>query len=342
MIRAVIRTAAIVVASLALAACQRSEPAEDEEGWKADPVPEAEDFTVTATADPAKVELGGDLVLRVRVENKGPVKARLNVPRLGRDSVTFRVRSDVFDAAWLDPMPIKETASGYEPSPPEAKDVGPGEAVEGDIRVAAVLTGKLVLVPVYTCQALDRPLTGAPVEVHVAPAAGGGHLGFRFETTHGTLDAKLRPDLAFQTCTAFATLVKKGFYDGLTFHRVVKGFMAQGGDPAGAGWGGPGYALRRELHGRLPHRRGVFSMARKSRPYDSAGSQFFLMFGERPDFDDPDPSGPSGYTSFAELVAGHDALARIESAGGTGTGGPATERPTETITIRKASLLLLP
>jgi cyclophilin family peptidyl-prolyl cis-trans isomerase len=338
------RAVALVLACVLVAgaACRGDAPPAEEDGWKADPVPEAKDFALTVVAEPAKVELGGDLVLKVRVENRGDVKAQLNVPRLGRDSVTFRVRSPAFEAAWLDPMPVKETATGYEPDPPALREIGKGEAVEGEVRVAAVLAGKLVLVPVYTCQALERTLTGTPVEVEVTPAAGGAHLGFRLDTSHGVLDAKLRPELAFQTCTSFATLVKKGFYDGLTFHRVVKGFMAQGGDPAGAGWGGPGYALRRELHGRLPHRRGVFSMARKSKPVDSAGSQFFLMFSERPDFDDTNPTGPGGYTSFAELVAGQDALARIESVGGSGRGGMADEKPKETITIRKASLIVLP
>ncbi|MCE9635869.1 MAG: peptidylprolyl isomerase [Planctomycetes bacterium] len=155
----------------------------------------------------------------------------------------------------------------------------------------------------------------------------------RLETSHGTIDAKLRADLAFQTATAYATLVKRGFFDGIKFHRVIQGFMAQGGDPKGEGWGGPGYTLRRELHGKLPHTRGVFSMARQQRP-DTAGSQFFIMFRNAPELD------KLGYTTFGEMAAGGETLARIEALGSNAPdGGP--QAPKEPISIKKATLIFL-
>jgi peptidyl-prolyl cis-trans isomerase B (cyclophilin B) len=325
------RTALAALAAALAAACSEPPPAPDD-GWKPDPQPETADFRLVVAAEP-RVELGGDLVFRVKVENHGAIAARLNVPRLGRDSVSFKVRSDSFDTAWLDPIPVKETPRGNEPSPPEVREVPPGGSVEGEIRQAAVLCGKFTFAPVYSCQALPGPLAGEPVKVEVVPASGMGSLGVRLETTHGTIDVKLRPDLAFQTCTSFATLVKSGFYDGVRFHRIVAGFMAQGGDPTGEGWGGPGYAIRRELHGRLPHRRGVISMARQRHP-DTAGSQFFLMFRDDPNLD------RGGYTTFGEMVSGNDTLQRLESLGSNAPDG-GDQSPKEPVSIRKASIFLV-
>ena len=313
------------------APAQPTDVATDEDGYHEEPAPEARDFKFVVAAAESKVPVGGELVFKVRVENHGDVPAKVNVPRLGRDSVVFMLRSDKVDVAWLDPIRCKESPRGPQPDPPEVKEIAKGQSVEGEIRVAAVLCGSYVFTPVYSSQALGAQLTADAVKIDVVPAADGANLGVRLETSHGTIDAKLRPDIAFQTATAFATLVRKGFYDGLKFHRVIQGFMAQGGDPQGEGWGGPGYMLRRELHGKLPHRRGVFSMARQQQP-DTAGSQFFIMFGDRPQLDN------LGYATFGEMIAGEDALQRIESVGAPqNADGP----PREPITIRKATLLVL-
>ena len=94
------------------------------------------------------------------------------------------------------------------------------------------------------------------------------------------MKAELYPDVAPNTVNNFVSLVKKGFYDGLIFHRIIAGFMIQGGDPDGTGMGGPGYSIKGEFNyngfdNSLKHSRGVLSMARAQHP-DSAGSQFFL------------------------------------------------------------------
>lgn len=321
------------------AACTKDEPppepvAEDE--FRPDPQPESGDFVLSVVPAQAKVPLGGEIELRVRVENRGEVKADLNVPRLGRDSVSFRIRTERGDVLWLNPMPCRETDEGPRPDPPEVRAVGKGESVEGTIRFAAVMTGRLTFGATYVCQALaSQPLVTEPVAVEVTPTDSGSHLGLRLETTQGTIEAQFRPEYAFQTVTAIATLVQRGFYDGLTFHRVIRGFMAQGGDPKGTGTGGPGFMLPRELHGKLAHRRGVFSMARKEFPPDSAGSQFFIMFRDDPNLD------AAGYTTFAEMTSGKDALQRIEALGSDGGPG-ASEGPKEPISIRKATLFVMP
>jgi peptidyl-prolyl cis-trans isomerase B (cyclophilin B) len=129
-------------------------------------------------------------------------------------------------------------------------------------------------------------------------------------TTEGEMVVEFWPDVAPKTVENFKTLAKKGFYDGTCFHRVIKGFMIQGGDPltkeAGKehvwGTGGPGYQIPGEFNDKS-HVRGVLSMARSNHP-DSAGSQFFICHGD-PKFLDRQ------YTTFGKLIKGDDVLEKI-------------------------------
>ena len=120
--------------------------------------------------------------------------------------------------------------------------------------------------------------------------------------------AELYPEIAPNTVNNFISLVKKGFYDGVIFHRVIPGFMIQGGDPQGKGIGGPGYSIRGEFSGNgfpntLKHDRGVLSMARTMAP-NSAGSQFFIMHEEAPHLD-------GQYAAFGRVIEGIEAVDRI-------------------------------
>ncbi len=119
---------------------------------------------------------------------------------------------------------------------------------------------------------------------------------------------ELYPEIAPNTVNNFISLVKKGFYDGVIFHRVIPGFMIQGGDPQGKGMGGPGYSIRGEFSGNgfpntLKHDRGVLSMARTMAP-NSAGSQFFIMHEEAPHLD-------GQYAAFGRVIEGIEAVDRI-------------------------------
>lgn len=119
---------------------------------------------------------------------------------------------------------------------------------------------------------------------------------------------ELYPDIAPITVENFVSLVEKGFYDGLIFHRVIEGFMIQGGDPEGTGMGGPGYSIKGEFKSNgvkndLKHTRGVISMARAMDP-DSAGSQFFIMHEDAPHLD-------GQYAAFGKLTDGFDVLDEI-------------------------------
>lgn len=124
----------------------------------------------------------------------------------------------------------------------------------------------------------------------------------------GVMTAELYPDVAPNTVNNFVSLIKKGFYDGLIFHRVIKGFMIQGGDPEGTGAGGPGYEIKGEFRDNgfqndLRHTKGVLSMARTMDP-DSAGSQFFIMHAEASYLD-------GQYAAFGMLTDGLEVLDKI-------------------------------
>ena len=124
----------------------------------------------------------------------------------------------------------------------------------------------------------------------------------------GTMTLELYPETAPITVENFVKLANEGFYNGLIFHRVIAGFMIQGGDPTGTGMGGPGYQIRGEFSSNgvknpLKHTRGVISMARSMQP-NSAGSQFFIMHKDAPHLD-------GSYAAFGKLVDGFDVLNRI-------------------------------
>lgn len=144
------------------------------------------------------------------------------------------------------------------------------------------------------------------------------------------MKAELYPDVAPNTVNNFISLVKKGFYDGLIFHRIIAGFMIQGGDPEGSGMGGPGYSIKGEFNyngveNNLKHSRGVLSMARAQHP-DSAGSQFFIMHADAPHLD-------GQYAAFGKLVEGEDVLDSIASIDTDWSDRPRTPQVMNTVTV---------
>ena len=126
----------------------------------------------------------------------------------------------------------------------------------------------------------------------------------------GIIKAELYPEVAPNTVNNFISLVKSKFYDGIIFHRVIRGFMIQGGDPQGIGIGGPGYSIKGEfamngVKNDLKHTRGVLSMARSMAP-NSAGSQFFIMHEDAPHLD-------GQYAAFGKVIEGMDVVDKIAS-----------------------------
>lgn len=146
----------------------------------------------------------------------------------------------------------------------------------------------------------------------------------------GKIVAELYPEVAPNTVNNFISLVKKGFYDGLIFHRVISGFMIQGGDPRGTGTGGPGYCIKGEFRQNgvkndLKHTPGVLSMARAMNP-DSAGSQFFIMHAAAPYLD-------GAYAAFGKVTEGMDVVDRIARTRTDFSDRPLEEQKIRTVTV---------
>ena len=143
------------------------------------------------------------------------------------------------------------------------------------------------------------------------------------ETSMGTITIELWPDVAPKHCQSFVYLINKGFYDSLTFHRIVPGFVIQGGDPVGNGTGGPGYNVPAEFSNK-PHEDGILSMARAQSP-NSAGSQFFICLGRLTNLDNQ-------YTVFGKVIEGLDVVHNIEKTPSQG------ERPKTPVYMTKVSM----
>lgn len=146
-----------------------------------------------------------------------------------------------------------------------------------------------------------------------------------------TMSAELYPEIAPKTVENFVKLVNAKFYDGLIFHRVIPGFMIQGGDPQGTGMGGPGYSIVGEFSSNgfpndLKHTRGVLSMARAMDP-NSAGSQFFIMHQDAPHLD-------GQYAAFGKLTDGFDTLDKIASTKTNWQDRPKEEQKIQSIVIQ--------
>lgn len=149
-------------------------------------------------------------------------------------------------------------------------------------------------------------------------------------TNGDVMKAELYPEIAPNTVNNFIFLVQKGFYDGLIFHRVISGFMIQGGDPQGTGMGGPGYSIKGEfamngVRNDLKHTRGVLSMARSMMP-NSAGSQFFIMHANAPHLD-------GQYAAFGKVVEGLDVVDKIASVRTGWQDKPVEEQKIQSMTV---------
>ena len=146
----------------------------------------------------------------------------------------------------------------------------------------------------------------------------------------GTIVAELYPEIAPETVNNFVYLASQGFYDGLIFHRVIPGFMIQGGDPKGDGTGGPGYCIKGEflmngVKNTLGHKRGILSMARAGHP-DSAGSQFFIMHDDAKYLNNQ-------YAAFGKVIEGMDVVDEIASVQTDANDRPKTEMRMKKVTV---------
>ncbi len=195
--------------------------------------------------------------------------------------------------------------------------------------------------PVSTLPASPSPDVSETAPAQTPNATGTPDLGEIVKATIvvkdlGTIDLDLYPDIAPQTVYNFVSLARQGFYDGLIFHRVIKGFMIQGGDPLGTGMGNPGYFINGEFAANgfknpISHERGVISMARRQSPYNSAGSQFFIMHEDYTDLD-------GLYAAFGCVTSGIEVVDAIAEAETDENDKPLVDVVIESITIDGSEL----
>ena len=308
------------------------------------PVPaDAEDrseFGLKLEIEKADVDLGEDMKFTVTLQKRKGKALQVNALRLARNSVSLRAEFDgqkrtvtrIYGHVTRDERGqylVKDDAAPQQ-------ELKKGKDLELELPILAIRTGKISFRAVYTGIPKGKgplALVSDPVEVTVTAPEGMKEIAAKMETSAGTMHFTFNTETTFNTTLNFLMLAKEGRYDGLTFHRIMKGFMAQGGDPKGDGTGGPGYFIYREIEPDLRHVRGVLSMARTHAP-NSAGSQFFLMFETKPLLD-------GGYAAFGNIIDGKDVIKKLEDTpcGPIGPGDPEGSKPIEPPVIRKIEVL---
>jgi peptidyl-prolyl cis-trans isomerase B (cyclophilin B) len=257
-------------------------------------------MAVALEFEKSEVELGEIVRAKVTVTNDGDVPARLPRPELCVPSVSlhFVRRPDA-----TEPESFLTRIGSH----PEEVEVAPGESLEGVIEFPAIEPRGLYVDALYHPVGDIHPhFIGTEVErgerVPLITHSHGKRLHARMTTEAGVITLEFLPELAFNHVASFVSLAQRGYFDDLKFHRVVPGFVIQGGDPTGTGSGGPGYRLPSEFND-TPHKPGILSMARTSDPH-SAGSQFFICTADCPSLDNQ-------YTVFGRVKDGLDAVLEI-------------------------------
>lgn len=228
-------------------------------------------------------------------------------------------------------LPGSALADHHGGSAEPAKKTGPAKEAVPAAKAAAKPAGDAVaqVDAFIATQKIDKANTAwrtSLTKPPVADFAAGKSYAWVLETTHGTITIDLMPKVAPMHVTSTIYLTKLGFYDGLAFHRVIPGFMAQGGCPLGNGRGGPGYKYQGEYDASAVHdKQGTLSMANAGPGTD--GSQFFLTFGATPHLN-------NRHTVFGSVSSGHAALKAIEAAGSSS--GSTKEK----VAINKATIVV--
>jgi len=309
--------AAAAALAAALACCAPAPPAAAKEPL----------FVLTAKPEKEKVVLGEKIRLDLSLQSRAAKAASCGKLELGSPGgVAFYVRVDKGVSHQVSRLMGRYEGNTFKEAPAGREQLKPGKSLAGKVELLAVAPGEWEITATYAGVekgACPDVLEAKPVVVKVGPGAGGEtRLGVKIRTSKGEMTAELYPDRAFNTVHNFATLASNGFYDHLLFHRIVKDFMVQTGDPKGNGTGGPGYYLPAEFND-LKHEKGVLSMARENHP-NTAGSQFFVMHAKTAALD-------GKYTGFGKVIQGTeviDALAAVPTQrGGDGQMSDPLDKP---------------
>jgi cyclophilin family peptidyl-prolyl cis-trans isomerase len=261
------------------------------------PAVERPEYALTLAPEKDAVTLGSKIRFTVRLEKKRGKPAEVNTLRLAESSVSLTVdtggKTHRITRTYGSRLRIR---------------LRRGKPLSLDLPVLAIAPGKATFTAVYSgLPKAAEPIRSEPVTVEVTTPEGKSELGAVLVTSEGDLSVRLWPDRAYNTVLNFLTLAEEGRYDGLPFHRVLKDYLVQGGDPKGDGSGGPGYTIPGEMHPEVRHLRGVISMARKRSDPDSAGCQFFIMLAAARVLD-------GRYAAFGQVVEGMEVADRIAAA----------------------------
>ena len=270
-------------------------------------VPAEGDLTLEIAAESRSVKLGEDAVLTVTLTNHAASAAKVPSLRLSRDSVSIRVASAAGATALVTRLvgSFLENEKGgleFRPSPAAQRRLDTGESEQVRIALPALLTGELTLTAVLGDGTAQR-MESKPVSVDVQSKSGQPqHVAAQVETSRGGFRIDLDPASAYGSVASFWTLARENYFDGLTFHRVLPGALAQTGDPRGNGSGGPGWYLPAEP-GVAAANRGDVGLARGAHS-DSAGSQWFVVT-------DAKGTLAGGYVRLGTVTEGLDVLDQL-------------------------------
>lgn len=259
-------------------------------------------MNVSLTLDKPSYTLGETIVATVKATNDGKSPISATRPKFDLASVAFILQRDKS-------APTPESCLVRFGQQNETIELKPGASVEGTIELLACELGSFTLTAMYGHQggwtpgfARSNATKSNLINFKVAPAQKGQRMRAKLTTEAGPITLIFFPERAHNHVLSFLQLAKKGYFNGIKFHRVVPNFVIQGGDPTGSGTGGPGYALPAEFN-EIKHVPGILSMARKPDPH-SAGSQFFVCTAVTPNLD-------NNYTVFGQVESGMEAVQKI-------------------------------
>ena len=259
-------------------------------------------MNVSLTLDKPGYTLGETILATIKVTNDGKSPVQAPKPKFDLASVGFLLQRDKS-------APTPESCLVRFGQQNEQVTLKPGESVSGQIELLACEPGSFTLIAMYGHAGAWTPgyakssaARSNLINFKVAPAQKGQRMRVQLTTQAGPISLIFFPERAHNHVLSFLQLAKKGYFNGIKFHRVVPNFVIQGGDPSGTGTGGPGYALPAEFN-EIKHVPGILSMARKPDPH-SAGSQFFVCTAVTPNLD-------NSYTVFGQVESGMDAVQKI-------------------------------
>jgi peptidyl-prolyl cis-trans isomerase B (cyclophilin B) len=304
--------------------------------------PPAPSLKIAATAEQNEVTIGDWMVITLNFTNTTANKMDIIKPILDIDSVSFQIKTTPLSNTGKSFVYSVVTPSVYEHNQAQMAKISlaAGAEFKETFKIPAVTLGLWEITAYY--KGFQSPISVEPLRINIIPPKSDksdppvgeagkpekvkdGELLARIETSKGVMKCRFFFNDTPNTAMNFIRLAKEGFYDKLIFHRIIKGFMIQGGCPQGTGTGSPGYSIKAEFNANK-HIKGTLSMARSSNN-DSAGSQFFICHAQAQNLDNK-------YTAFGQVIEGLDTLDTIANIPTiTNTQGEPS-KPTENIFIK--------